>query len=94
MSNVEELKPPASIHDADRAMELARVWLVDGNPHVSISGNLWDDPAAWGLMLVDLAKHVANAYEKDGKDREAALNRILDGFRAEMESPTDEPEAT
>jgi len=72
-------------------MELVRIWIVDGNQHVSISGNLWRDPAAWGLMLVDLAKHIANAYAQHGEDREAMLKRILAGVLAEIESPTDEP---
>ena len=72
-------------------MELARIWIVDGNQHVAINGNLWDDPAAWGLMLVDLAKHVANAYAKEGRNKQEVLNRILDGFNAEIQSPTDDP---
>jgi Domain of unknown function (DUF5076) len=86
-----ELRPPPSVHTASKATEVARIWIVDGHQHVAISGNLWKDPAAWGLMLVDLAKHVANAYAQNGADREATLNRILAGFRAEMESSTDEP---
>jgi len=57
-SEIQELAPPHSIHGASKAMELARIWIVDENQHVSISGNLWRDPAAWGLMLVDLAKHI------------------------------------
>ena len=91
MSEIKELQPPHTIHGASKAMELARIWIVDGNQHVSISGNLWKDPAAWGLMLVDLAKHVANAYAQHGENREATLNRIFAGFLAEIKSATDEP---
>jgi len=91
MSEIQELAPPHSIHGASHATELVRIWIVDGNQHISITGNLWKDLAAWGLMLVDLAKHVANAYAAQGQDRDAALNRVLAGFRAEMEMPTDEP---
>lgn len=90
MSKIQELAPPHSIHGASKATELVRIWIVDENQHVSISGNLWQDPAAWGLMLVDLAKHLANAYAAQGQDRDATLNRILAGFRAEMEVPTDD----
>ena len=91
MENVDELSPPHTIHNASRAMELARIWIVDGSQHVSINAKLWDDPAAWGLMLVDLAKHVANAYAENGKDKQEVLNRILQGFRAETEFATDDP---
>ena len=42
-------------------------------------------------MLVDLAHHVANAYEQGaGTDRLEALARIREGFDAEWESSTDE----
>jgi hypothetical protein len=91
MKNIEELNPPHTIQNASRAMELARIWIVDGSQHVAISRNLWDDPAAWGLMLVDLAKHVANAYAKEGRDKQEVLNRILEGFNAETQSTTDDP---
>jgi len=46
MSEIKELQHPHSIHGASKATELARIWIVDGNQHVSISGNLWKDPAA------------------------------------------------
>lgn len=52
------LPVPAAAQGAEKAMEMVRIWIVDGDQHVVISPNLWKDPAAWGLMLVDLAKHV------------------------------------
>ncbi len=52
---------------------------------------LWNDPAAWGLMLVDLAKHAANAYSQiEGRDRDEVLNRIKAGFDAEWDFATDD----
>jgi hypothetical protein len=52
----------------------------------------WEDPAAWGIMLVDLARHVARAYEQlKGLAREETLSRIHEGFDAEWTSPTDQP---
>jgi hypothetical protein len=52
----------------------------------------WKDPAAWGIMLVDLAKHIASAYEQSGGlNQAAALSRIKQGFDTEWESPTDRP---
>ena len=84
-----ELPPPPAAREAGRAEELARIWLVDGDQHVVISPHLWKDPASWGLMLVDLARHVAGAYAAQGRDRAETLERILAGFRAELEHPTD-----
>jgi len=42
-------------------------------------------------MLVDLAKHVANAYQSRGMDIAVALQRVREGFDAEWDSATDEP---
>lgn len=84
-----ELPIPAAVSDAGRALELLRVWLVDGNQLMVISPSLWKDPASWGLLLVDLAREVAAAYEAQGRDRGETFDRILQGFRAEVEHPTD-----
>lgn len=74
------------------ALEMLRVWAAGGKQHVSIATGLWEDPASWGIMLVDLAKHVANAYEQsEGMDRLAVLKRIRAGFDAEWGSPTNKP---
>jgi hypothetical protein len=57
--------PPAALTD-DRARELVRVWASGGSQHVSLATGLWSDPAACGIMLVDLARHLARAYEQSG----------------------------
>jgi hypothetical protein len=83
------LPVPLAVAAASKAMEMARIWLVDGDQHVVLSPNLWKDPAAWGLMLVDLARHVASAYESQGHDRATILRRIREAFDAEWGHPTD-----
>lgn len=89
---MEELPVPPAAESASQAIELARVWAVDGAQHVSLATGLWADPGAWGLMLVDLARHVARAYELTGKmSRVDALARVRQGFDAEWSVPTDEP---
>jgi hypothetical protein len=73
-------------------MELLRVWAASGKQHVSLATGAWPDPASWGIMLVDLAKHIANAYEQTrGMDRQRVLARFKAGFDAEWGSATDEP---
>jgi hypothetical protein len=75
-----------------RAVEIVRVWAAAGKQQVSINTGLWNDPAIWGMMLVDLARHVANIFENSGRaDKLAALERLRQGFDAEWNSPTDEP---
>ena len=86
-----ELKIPDAAKADPNAIEILRIWLSGGSQHVSLKTGVWDDPAAWGLMLADLARHVANAYAADGADREETLRRVAHGFQIEMDSPTDEP---
>jgi hypothetical protein len=84
-----ELPVPGAVDADPEAVELIRVWVADGKQHVSLATEVWEDPAAWGIMLVDLARHVASAYEET--PYAASLERIREGFDAEWEHPTDEP---
>lgn len=85
MSN--ELPVPPAVLTDDRARGLLRVWAANGSQHVSLATGLWSDPAAWGIVLADLARHVSRAYEQSGTHRSSeALSRIRAGFDAEWNS--------
>ncbi len=80
--------PAAALREGD-ALEVVRVWLAGGRQHIAVR-TVWSDPAAWGLLLVDLAKNVAGAYESGGHlAAEEALKRIFAGFDAERAGATD-----
>ncbi|MCU1319458.1 MAG: hypothetical protein JWP98_976 [Edaphobacter sp.] len=85
--------PPAAQRDK-ASFEVMRVWIANQGQHVSIRSGAWEDPFAWGIVLADLARHVALAHEmQDSKvDKDAFLERLLEGFHAEIDNPTDEPE--
>jgi hypothetical protein len=86
-----ELPIPAAVAADERAIELGRIWAAGGKQHVSLATGIWDDPANWGIMLVDLARHAANTYgASTGMTREAVLARIKEGLDAEWSHPTDE----
>jgi hypothetical protein len=81
--------PPAVLADP-KAQELVRVWAATGKQHVALATGLWDDPAAWGIMLVDLARHFARAYEQSrGVAVGAVLDRIRKGMDAKWSEDTD-----
>ena len=93
MSIIDQLIIPDAAKRDSKSFELLRVWIAENNQHVSLRAGVWEDPAAWGIMLADLAGHVANTYEQsEGRNRAETLQRIKAGFDAEMSSPTD-PEA-
>ncbi|WP_150427584.1 DUF5076 domain-containing protein [Dechloromonas sp. CZR5] len=86
-----ELEEPPLSRDAG-AFEILRVWGGDNLPQQYSLKTVRDDPGAWGLMLVDIARHVAKAYGNTGDfSEEAALKRIKELFDAEWASPTDTP---
>jgi len=82
--------PPAAQSDP-KAAELVRVWAATGQQHVTISAEAWEDPATWGIVLVDLARHVANYYAQyRSLQRDEVLLRIKNMFEAEWQSPSSE----
>ncbi len=85
----ELLVPPGAEEDPN-AIEVARIWVAKGGQHVSLNPLVWKDPQAWGIVLADLAGHVANAYEQAlGLDRDRTMRKITDLLLAELTNPTD-----
>jgi hypothetical protein len=76
----------------EEAVEVARIWIVDGKPTFLIGTPLWDKPELWGLLISDLMRHVANAYASEGVNREFALQKIMGAFNVEMNHPTSDAE--
>ena len=90
-SRARPLDPPPLAQKNSQAVEVLRVWTAPGAPQeVALRPN-WKDPAAWGLLLVDIARHASRAYAADGMDQKQALARIRAGFDSEWASPTDSP---
>jgi hypothetical protein len=83
--------PVPPIAESDRAaVEVLRVWASPGAPQQVTLRTTWDDPGAWGLLLVDVARHAAKAYANEGRDPDEALSRIRDLWDAEWSNPTDD----
>jgi hypothetical protein len=76
-----ELTVPTEAKRDPESFEILRVWIADKRQQVSLRSGVWPDPAAWGIMLADLARHVANAYyQESGFDRVKTLQRIKAGL--------------
>jgi hypothetical protein len=91
MPNQSNLPIPVQIENAQRSMELMRVWIADRRQIVEITPSLWDDPRTWGLLLVDIAKHIALAYAQNGHDPEVVRQSVYNAFQMEWNRPTDVP---
>lgn len=89
-SNNELEKPPISREQG--SFEILRVWGGNDLPQQCALNTTWEDPGAWGLLLVDIARHAAKAYGSTGNITEQeAMERIKLLFDAEWEEPTDVP---
>jgi len=88
-----ELSVPPAAKSDPQARELARVWAAGGEQHVVLRADAWGkDAAAWGIMLVDLARHVARAHHQMyGHSEDQSLARIRELWNAEWTHPTDTP---
>src|SRR3974390_3097468 len=89
--NRNALKPPPIAHGSPQAVEVLRVWAVPGSPQQLTLRTTWKDAGAWGLLLVDVARHAARAYAQEGQDPAVVLARMRQLFDAEWAAPTDEP---
>jgi hypothetical protein len=74
------------------AMEIARLWIVDGRPTFLIGPQLWQKPEMWGLLISDLIEHLGNAYQAAGFDRESAVRQIVTALTVERKDPTSSAE--
>ena len=92
MSQKDSLPTPAAASRDPRSLEVLRVWIANGEQHVALAFGMWEDPAAWGLLLADLAQHIAEAHaQHDGTiDAEDFLEQLRAGMEAELDGPTDE----
>jgi hypothetical protein len=53
-----ELSIPEKVRGDKSAAELIRAWVTaNGDVHVTIKTDVWQDPAAYGIVLADLARH-------------------------------------
>ena len=86
--------PEAAQKDA-ASFELIRVWVAAQSQQISLRPGVWSDPAAWGVMLADLARNIVQVHVENDEDldAEAFVAALLEGFDTEIESVLDEFEA-
>lgn len=71
------------------AVEVLRAFVVDGGLSISFT-RAFEDPQMWGMMLVDIARHAAQIFEKENVCTEAeAFERMFAMFEAELENRSD-----
>jgi hypothetical protein len=86
--------PDAALED-ENAVEMLRVWIAAKQLHCSMKVGMYRETTkvpeekAWGTILADVARHLANALESGyGVDAQTSLRRIRDSFLDELGDPT------
>ena len=89
MAGPKEQPLPPDVMGRDDATEVLRAFVIDGGLSIAFT-RAFEEPDMWGLLLVDIARHAARAYAREGGfSEEEALTRIVDMFEAEIARPTD-----
>lgn len=87
-----QLAVPRAAQEDAASFELLRVWVAQQAQQVTLRPGIWQEPAAWGVMLADLARSILKIHiEQDEElDAEAFLSGLLEGFDNEIESVLEE----
>ena len=91
-SSRELVIPPEAFAD-DEAAEVLRAWIAKGDLHCSLKPTIWPDPGNWGILLADVASHVARAFQHhSGISPIDSLARMRQAFDVDLDAPTAAPE--
>jgi len=78
------LGAPAAAEADPASLEFLRAWVSGETVSVRLREDLWVDPAAWGVALVDIAIAAARAHAaRKGKPVGVVLERMREGLDAE-----------
>ena len=92
MKNIRDLPVPEAVAADARAVEVFRAWVAGGGLICAVRPTAWKDSIAWGIVLADAARHVANAIsDQSGDEPSATVTKIREMFDRELDKPTDEP---
>ena len=90
----QELQIPPNVASDSNAAELIRAWASGGGLVCSLNPTAWPEdqaPIAWGILLSDAVRHVADALQQSySLEKSAVLARMRSVFDAELDRPTAE----
>ena len=87
--------PEAALRD-EKSVEMLRVFIAEKSLWCSLNIGIYKDSGiaeedAWGRILADASRHIANALAADsGARAQDVLQRLQDGYTNELADPTTE----
>jgi hypothetical protein len=80
-------QPTPNSSDEEEGLEILRAWIEDDTLHCSLLSGAFTEPATWGTVLADLARHAAEAmHEDEGFETADALRLIREAFGEELDA--------
>jgi len=87
-----DLPVPTEVGVDPKAREILRAWVANEGLVCALRPETWPEAGNWGIVLADVARHLANAVrDLNGTDPAATIMKIRTLFVAELDIPTDEP---
>jgi hypothetical protein len=83
-----ELPIPAEAQTDENSRELIRAWAAHKGLHCTLSENNWGDNerTAWGMLLADTVRHIANViHEQKGWNKAETVREIRRVFDESLE---------
>ncbi|WP_149341446.1 DUF5076 domain-containing protein [Neorhizobium sp. P12A] len=79
------LNVPNEVLEMEDADEIVRVWIGEGDSVVTLDDLFGDDLEAWGMVIADIAVHIARMKSLDGAVSEIeTLKAIEQGYRGRL----------
>lgn len=69
-------------------------WIAERGLHCTMNVGMWEaeghnEPGAWGVLLADVVRHLANAIQAQrGVDSATTVEGIVDSLLEELNKPT------
>jgi hypothetical protein len=87
-----DLGVPLEVVSDAKAREVLRAWVANEGLICALRPETWPDVVAWGIVLADVTRHVANAVrDLRGDDPAATVSKIREIYNSELTDPTAEP---
>src|SRR3546814_16122821 len=86
--------PPPATRDLN-SIEMIRTWIAEQGLHCTINVGLYrdngehDEATAWGIILADVVRHLANAVEERyGDNQDSTIKAVVRSFPKALQLPT------
>ena len=83
--SVHQLTLPEGLEDENESVEIIRMFIGDSDSLISLY-DFCGEPRQWGMVLADLANHVADMYSQlDHGTQQDILKEVKKGYSGRME---------